>query len=133
LTPRLARRLLRGIDTSEEPLALHVMREVGHAGNFLRTKHTRKWFRKELFMPSPVIDRDDRDAWVKKGSKDAAQRAHERVEEIIAAYQPKPLAPEVVKALEEITLRAARANGLDQLPPLELSYQSANLPILSLQ
>ncbi|MDH7485260.1 MAG: trimethylamine methyltransferase family protein [Anaerolineae bacterium] len=113
-----ARRLLRGMDVSEEPLALHIVRQVGHAGNFLATEHTRRWFRRELTMPSAVIDRDFRRTWEEKGSRPAAQRAHERVEELIAAYEPLPLPTAVVRELEDITLRAARACGLDALPAL---------------
>ena len=42
----MAKRLVRGVDDTAEPLALDVMREVGHAGNFLKSKHTRRNFRK---------------------------------------------------------------------------------------
>jgi len=109
---------VRGIDTSEDPLATTIMRQVGHAGNFLATKHTRRWFKRELFIPSPVIDRDYRQAWETKGAKDIAQRAHERVEQLVAAYQPKPLPKEVEKELVAITLRAAKERGLAELPPV---------------
>ena len=114
-----ARRLVRGMDVSEEPLALHIIRQVGHAGNFLATEHTRRWFRKELVMPSAVVDRDFRRTWEGKGARSAAQRAHERVEELIGAYEPHPMPAEVLKTLERITLQAAKVCGLDGLPPLE--------------
>ncbi len=115
----MARRLVRGIDASEEPLGLAIIRQVGHAGNFMASKHTLKWFKKELFIPSAVIDRDYRQTWEKKGAKDAAERAHERVGELVAQYEPKALPPEVVKELRDITLRAAQKRGLKELPPLE--------------
>ena len=114
----MARRLMRGIDVSEDPLATTIMRQVGHEGNFLATKHTRRWFKREQFIPSPIIDRDYRRAWETKGAKDIVQRAHERVEQLVAAYQPKPLPKEVEKELTAITLQAAQAQGLEQLPPL---------------
>ena len=115
----MARRLVQGMDCSEDPLATAIIRQVGHKGNFLATKHTRQWFQKELFMPSAVIDRDTRQAWEEKGARDTTQRAHERVEELIATYEPRELPPEVIKELEDITLRAAKAAGLKKLPPLE--------------
>jgi trimethylamine--corrinoid protein Co-methyltransferase len=115
----MARRLVRGMDCSEDPLATAIIQQVGHKGNFLATKHTLGWFQKELFMPSAVIDRDTRQAWEEKGARDATQRAHERVEELIATYEPRELPPEVTKELEDITLQAAKAAGLDKLPPLE--------------
>jgi len=118
----MAKRLARGIqeDAGEVggTLAVELIRQVGHAGGFLKTRHTREWFRREQFIPSPVIDRDVRQTWLDKGATTCADRARQRVEQLIAAYQPKPLAPEVIRALEEITLRAARAAGMEALPPL---------------
>ncbi|HJX37000.1 MAG TPA: trimethylamine methyltransferase family protein, partial [Anaerolineae bacterium] len=81
----MAKRLVRGVDDSDEPLALDIMRQVGHKGNFLGTKHTARHYRTEDYMPSEVIDRDYRKAWFDKGALDANARAHRRVEELIAA------------------------------------------------
>ncbi|HIQ05462.1 MAG TPA: hypothetical protein EYH31_07160 [Anaerolineae bacterium] len=114
----MARRMIRGVDDSEEPLALDLIRQVGHAGDFLRTRHTRSKFRQEQYIPSPVIDRNDLDSWKKAGATDAVQRAHEVVEQKIAGYQPKELPGDALRTLEEITLRAAQTNGLERLPPL---------------
>jgi trimethylamine--corrinoid protein Co-methyltransferase len=114
----MARRLVRGIDTSEDPLATVIMRQVGHAGNFLATEHTRQWFRRELFIPSSVIDRDYRQVWETKGAKDIVQRAHERVEQLVAAYEPKLLPQEVEEELKAITLWAAQERGMATLPAL---------------
>lgn len=113
-----AKRLLRGIDVSEEPFALSVMREVGHAGNFLATEHTRRWFRREVTMPSEVVDRDFRNQWEQKGAKSSADRAHQRVEELLAGYQPVALPSEVERELVNITQSAAKCRGLERLPPL---------------
>jgi len=113
------RRLLRGMDASEDPLALTLMRQVGHAGNFLATEHTRRWFRQEVSMPSAVVDRDFQRAWQEKGSKNTAQRAHERVEELVASYDHTPRPDGVIRELERITLQAARGCGLEELPPLK--------------
>jgi len=115
----MAKRLMAGMVEREAPLALEVIRQVGHAGHFLSTPHTRRWFREELFIPSPVVDRDFRRGWEAKGSLDAAERAHRRVEEIIAAYEPQAPSAEIVHELEAITLRAAQSAGMDHLPDRE--------------
>jgi trimethylamine--corrinoid protein Co-methyltransferase len=115
------RRLLRGMDASEDPLALTIMRQVGHAGNFLATEHTRRWFRQEVSMPSAVVDRDFQRTWQEKGSTRTEQRAHERVEELVAGYDRPERPDEVLGELQRITLAAAQACGLEQLPPLEHS------------
>ncbi len=118
----MAKRLVRGVQADagelEGTLALVLIRQVGHEGQFLRNPHTRQWFRREQYIPSPVIDRDVRQTWLDKGATTAAERAHQRVEELIAAYEPKPLPAEVVRALEDITLRVARRAGMDALPGL---------------
>lgn len=115
----MARRLIEGIATREEMIPLELMREVGHQGSFLSTKHTREWFRREQFIASSVIDRHTRQAWEKEGKKSIVERARERAEEIIASYQPKEMPPEVEKELTKIVTSAAEKCGLEKLPPLE--------------
>jgi trimethylamine--corrinoid protein Co-methyltransferase len=114
----MAKRLVRGVDDSEEPLALNVMREVGHKGNFLGTKHTARHYKTEDYMPSVVIDRDYRQTWFEKGALDINARAHRRVEELIAAYEPLVLPSEVLRELEQVAKRHAKLAGLDHLPEL---------------
>ena len=113
----MAKRLVAGIVERETPLAVDLIRQVGHAGNFLANPHTRRWFRKELFIPSEVVDRDFRRNWETKGSKDVVQRAHERAEALIATYQPRDLPTDVAEELSTITLQAVQAAGMDRLPP----------------
>ncbi len=115
----MIRRLLTGVVERDGPLALDIIRQVGHEGNFLSTPHTRRWFREELFMPSPVVDRDFRRTWEEKGGLDITERAHRRVEEIIASYEPQEVPEEVVRELEAITVRAVQAAGMDRLPDRE--------------
>jgi trimethylamine--corrinoid protein Co-methyltransferase len=114
----MAKRLVRGVDDSEEPFALDVMREVGHTGNFLATKHTVRHYRAEDYMPSKVIDRDYRETWFSNGALDITARAHQRVEELIASYEPLSLETGVLRELEGIATRHAKAAGLDRLPEL---------------
>ena len=112
----MAKRLVAGMAERETPLALEIMRQVGHAGNFLTTHHTRRWFREEQYIPSPAVDRDFRRDWEAKGSLDATERAHRRAEQLIAAHEPHPLEESVARELETITEQAAQAAGMDTLP-----------------
>jgi trimethylamine--corrinoid protein Co-methyltransferase len=112
----MAKRLVAGVDDTAEPLALDVMREVGHAGNFLKSKHTRRNFRKEDYIPTEVIDRDFRQTWFDKGALDVNARAHRRVQELVAAWEPLNLDGAVASELEEIASYHAKAAGLDALP-----------------
>jgi trimethylamine--corrinoid protein Co-methyltransferase len=111
-----AKRLVCGIVPREDSLAVNLLREVGHAGQFLAHAHTGRWFRKELTMPGPVIDRNFRREWQGQGGLDATARAHEQAEKLIAGWQPTALPAEVERELERITLAEARAAGMDALP-----------------
>jgi len=114
----MAKRLVAGIDGRQTPIALDIMQELGHKGNYLSHSHTKKWFREELYIPSEVIDRDTVEAWEKKGSKSTWERAQERVDELIANYQPSPISDDIKKELHDITTKAANNAGMKKLPSL---------------
>ncbi len=80
----MALRAIEGIKLDEGRLALDVIREVGPGGNFLTARHTRKYMRKEHYVPQ-LSDRDKRGVWEKNGKMDTPQRAHQRVREILGA------------------------------------------------
>ncbi|MFC1950683.1 trimethylamine methyltransferase family protein, partial [Chloroflexota bacterium] len=101
-------RFIEGVEVTDETLAINLIEQVGPIpGNFLTTEHTRKWWKKEQFIPK-VADREPYPEWIKKGKKDALALARERVEEILATHKPKPLTPEQDKVIGEI-LEEARS------------------------
>ncbi|MBW1995354.1 MAG: trimethylamine methyltransferase family protein, partial [Deltaproteobacteria bacterium] len=46
------KRYLRGIEVTQETLAVDITRNVGISGSFLDQMHTFEYFRSELFMPA---------------------------------------------------------------------------------
>ena len=114
----MAKRMIAGIDGRQTPIALEIMQELGHTGNYLSHPHTKKWFRKEFYLPSEVIDRDTVEAWEKKDSKSAWDRAAERVDVLLSQYQATSMADEVKKELRQITTKAANQFGMKDLPRL---------------
>jgi trimethylamine--corrinoid protein Co-methyltransferase len=112
----LARRVIGGIQAREDPVALTIMRQMGHKSEYLTHPHTHRWFRKELYMPSEVIDRGSLDAWEKKGSKSTFDRAHDRVETLLKNYPGSPLSADLRKELRQIATQSARSFGMDELP-----------------
>ena len=114
----MAKRLIAGIDGRQTPIALEIMQELGHKGNFLSHPHTKKWFRKELYIPSEVIDRDTLETWEKKGSKSTWERAQDRVDSLLTQYQPSPISDEVKKELRDLTTKAANKVGMKKLPDI---------------
>ncbi len=99
-------RFLEGIEVSDETLAVDIIEEVGPIpGVYLDKAHTRKWWKKEFFLPD-VADRMSYPEWIKKGKKTAVENAKKRVEEILATYEPLPLSKEQNKEIDEILKEA---------------------------
>ncbi len=114
----MAKRLIGGIEPRDEPMALDLFKRHGHQADYLADPHTLRWFAKELYLPSSVIDRSTYDGWKRKGAKTAAERAAERVDQLVASYEPPPMAPDVRTELRAIATRAARKFGMKELPAL---------------
>jgi trimethylamine--corrinoid protein Co-methyltransferase len=114
----MAKRLIAGIEIREEPIALGLMRKLGHAADYLSEPHTLKWFRQELHFPSEVIDRASLDGWEQRGATSALERARERVGRLVSNYQ-RPARPRELHAeLRAIATAAARTFGMNELPAL---------------
>ena len=94
-------RVLEGIDVNTATLALDVVHRVGPSGHYLGQRHTMQFLKQEQFIP-PLGDRLTRENWESAGSKGVADRAHERVEQIIAEHQVDPLDAKVEAELERI-------------------------------
>ena len=116
----MAKRLVAGIDGRQTPIALDIVQDLGHKGNYLSHPHTKKWFREELYIPSEVIDRDTLEAWEKKGSKSAWDRAKERVDDLLSKYESPSISNETRKELHAIASRVAKKAGMVELPPLPM-------------
>jgi trimethylamine--corrinoid protein Co-methyltransferase len=114
----IAKRLIAGVELRDEPIALELMQKMGHRGDYLAQLHTLKWFDKEQYIPSEIIDRGSLEAWKKKGKKSTRERAQDRAAVLLDTYEPPPLADDVRGELRAITLKAAQTFGMDALPPL---------------
>ncbi len=112
----MARRLIQGIEVRDDPIALTLIRSLGHRADYLATAHTVEWFQREFYIPSNVIDRGSLDGWEKAGSPTALDRARSRVTELLASYERPPISDELASELRKITKKAANQLGLVELP-----------------
>jgi trimethylamine--corrinoid protein Co-methyltransferase len=116
-TCAMALRLARGIELRDDPIVpIDLMREGIERKSFLSLPHTLKWFRKEAYFPDEVIDRNALDEWRAQGSKDAARRASERVEKILATHEPEPLDEATRAHLTGLMEMEAKRFGMKKLP-----------------
>lgn len=95
------RRLLRGIEVTEESLAVDVIRSVGIAGDFLADPHTLKHFKQEFFDPA-LLFRKSREAWESGGSQTLAHKAAAIAEDLIKKEIPPTLSGKQKEELRKI-------------------------------
>jgi trimethylamine--corrinoid protein Co-methyltransferase len=81
---QMMKRVKRGINFSEDELAINLIKEIGPGGSFIVAKHTIKRMKTEAVM-TKLSDRDTRTAWEKKGAMDIDARAMNRVKEIMTS------------------------------------------------
>jgi trimethylamine--corrinoid protein Co-methyltransferase len=95
-------RFLEGVEVNYETLALDVINEVGPIpGTYLTEEHTRKWWKKEQFIPKSS-DSLTYLEWMEINKKDCIGYAKERMEKIIETYKPEPLSDDFEDAIENI-------------------------------
>lgn len=108
---QLARRLVRGIEVTEETIAAGLIRQVGPQGSgYLTEEHTVRRLRSgEFFYPALSV-RGPRAAWEAAGAKDTYQIAKERAREL-ARRPPKAPPPAVRERLAEIAASFSRGTS----------------------
>jgi len=111
----MAYRLLEGVAQRDEPIAFELLKDVKPDTHFLSSPHTLRWFREELYFPS-IIERQTHGEWLKQGGKNLADKAAEKVEELLRKEVTPPLASELQKGLQELATRESRRHGLEKLP-----------------
>lgn len=114
----MAKHLIQGIQIRETPLASRLIQNIGHGSNFITSNHTYRWFREEFYFPSEIIDRQPPEIWEEQGAFTAWDRAVQRVDNLLEAWDAPPLDRKLAGELRKITSRAAKSFGMDQLPPL---------------
>ncbi|MGA9349335.1 MAG: trimethylamine methyltransferase family protein [Anaerolineae bacterium] len=95
---------MAGVEINDETLALDLIDQVGPDGQYLDAEHTRDHFRQRWYPR--VFERNSYSNWRAKGGKSLAERAAERVEEILAEHQPEPLPDDVAQTIKAIVRRA---------------------------
>jgi trimethylamine--corrinoid protein Co-methyltransferase len=70
--------------------------------HLIMADHTMAHWPEELYLPSPIVDRDNREAWLRQGGKDTYERAKDEVERRLAAYRPPATDPGIDEELRRI-------------------------------
>jgi len=98
----MVKRLLNGIEDYGAPFATTILKDYEEKEELLSHPSTLKYFRKELFLPSPIIDRMTRESWKENGSKSARNRAKEIASNLLMKPPIKSINENLAKDLKTI-------------------------------
>jgi trimethylamine--corrinoid protein Co-methyltransferase len=77
--------------------------------HLIMAPHTLSHWPEELHLPSPLIDRDNREAWTRAGAKEIDERATDEVNRRLSAYRQLETDPRIDAEM----LRIIRSGMLD--------------------
>jgi len=115
----MAKRLWEGMTQRNKTFALDLIRKHGHNADYLMDPDTLKWFDKEQYVPSSVIDRKTHGGWLDEGERSIFTRAQERVVEMLDKYEPIYMDLDKKAELRRITEKAAQKFGMQKLPEIK--------------
>jgi trimethylamine--corrinoid protein Co-methyltransferase len=99
----MVRRFLRGIEDHGTPFASDILKAYEVKQELLSHPLTLKLFKKELFIPSSIIDRATRDTWKELGSKSIRKRAKEHALVLENNNPIRDIDKDLIKELDKIT------------------------------
>jgi len=114
----MALRMVKGIEARGDRLAGDLCGDIYAGDHFLTSAETLRWFREEIHLAGPVVDRDAYENWVDLGKKSAWDRARLEVARILSSHTVDPLPDDPLNALMDVMKADARRMGID-LPPLD--------------
>lgn len=95
----MCKRIKRGHKITPEKLAVDVIHKVGPGGEYLTHMHTFQNFKQELYAPV-MEERDNFDAWTRKGGMTMEQRANAKYKEMLKTYTEPAMDPKIRKDLD---------------------------------
>jgi len=94
-------RAVRGIEVSDETIAIDAYRRAGPGGNFLSDPHTVQWMRREHYIPK-LSDRQLRVNWEKSGRPCVEEKAKAIAGTILKEHEPLGLPRELSDQLRKM-------------------------------
>ena len=94
----------RGVDDTDEDLAVEASRRVGIGGNFLTDPHTMDHFRTEFFEPG-LLQRTRRENWREKGAPALSGIAEAKADALMAQDAEPCVTGDQSRALRDVERR----------------------------
>lgn len=99
----------RGVQVTDDTLAMDVVEELGPDGDYLSHDHTYRHFKDAYY--SKLADRQIYSAWQDAGSLSMADRAAAKVDELLSKHEPEPLSADLQNKLDRMIKQAADEAG----------------------
>jgi len=112
----MIQKAIQGIYVSPETIAKDIILELGPGGDFLTTKHTKKWFKKEQYLVGPVTDHRHRADWERLGKTNTFERAQNYYESVIKQHPGSPIDEVKKEQLIEILQKITQKVGFEIKP-----------------
>ena len=103
----MERKFMEGIPVTEETLAVEAIKFIGIGNDFIAHPSTMEQI--DLASDPEIFDRTMLGEWRANGKKDAVDRAHEVVVDILANHIVTPVPDDVMAAWEKIVKEADEA------------------------
>jgi trimethylamine--corrinoid protein Co-methyltransferase len=107
---RMIKHTVRGIQVTDDTLAVDIIKEIGPGGHYLMHDHTLKGMGDQ--SKPELIDRQMREIWEKDGSTTAYERAVVKAKWILENHKPDPLPEDVLKKVRSIIVETEKEMGI---------------------
>ncbi len=109
---------VREIQVLDDLPAQGLVDDLMRDNHLITSEHTLQHWPRELYLTDPVIDRENRENWEKRGARDLPQRANDEVERRLAAYTPIATDPAIDEAMRALIMDGLETQQqLPELPP----------------
>jgi trimethylamine--corrinoid protein Co-methyltransferase len=109
---------VRDIEVLDDLPAQSLVDDIMRDDHLITSPHTLKHWPEQLYLTDPVIDRENRETWVKQGSRTLEQRAVDEVGRRLAAYKPIETDPAIDAAMRAVVMAGFESqDALPELPP----------------
>ena len=103
----MTKRILRGIEVSDDTLMLDEIDRIGPGGEFMTAPETAKRCRAEIWNPT-LMDRQPYENWQAVGAHSMNDRIRARLAKILATHQPPALPASAAQKIDAILQSAER-------------------------
>jgi trimethylamine--corrinoid protein Co-methyltransferase len=99
--------VLQPLAVDEATMGLDSIAEVGPGGHFFGTAHTLERFEHAFYRPM-LSDWRNFETWQEDGARTATQRANVIWKQLLAEFEPPPMAPAIAEAIDAFVERRKR-------------------------